>query len=197
MKKWLLLLFLLTVLSDEGLADHAAPQTVPCLPQLTWPPHIAYGQIPAGVSTRATYWIGYSCNLPTGYRTQVWIGKNLDSALLNQFASGLLSQAAAQTQCASRCWTSLTDSEFTFVTNQANAIKPHAVVSFNAGKLTRSTYRANSDGTLNPAAVGTVQVGAVCEESLRIANTSYYAVRITNGAYEYAVCVVSLPYGSN
>jgi hypothetical protein len=197
MRRWLLLLFLLALLPQDGVASHTADNSVPCLPMHVWPPHIAYGTVPTSVSTRATHWVAYTCELATGYVTKAWLVQTPDLSMLNDYASGLLDWTRAQKQCISRCWQTLTDTEWAFVQQQAAAVAPKAVVAFNAGALTRSTYHMNPDGSLNVTKVGEVTVGAPCSETQRIRFTSYYLVRFTNNVAEYAVCVVSIPYGTN
>jgi hypothetical protein len=187
---FLLLLFL----AAPALADTPGRTSVWCLPKITWPLHADYGDLPAGVSTRATAYAGWICDLPTGYRAVVilYSPREATNHVYNAMR-GLLTLDQANAACASSCWSTFTTAEQTFSQAEAMKIAARAVVAFNGGKLTRKTFKANPDGTLNATPVGTASVAAWCNPEDRLAGTSYYAVQ--DGTY--TICTVSLPFGSN
>lgn len=193
---------LATILAALGLAfmparpaEAQALTAMPCLPKVQWPLKADYGDLPAGTSARAGQFVAWTCETPGGYQSVVFLFTPSEvAANAVQYLRGLMTLAQANAICASTCWTSLTASEQAFVDTEAAKVAARAVVAFDPGKTTRATYATNADGTLNPTPVNTVSIGTACDPSQRIASApSYYLV----APGQYAVCVVSLPYGSN
>jgi hypothetical protein len=178
-----------------------------CLPKARIPPLVAYGNIPAGVTDRADTYAVWVCENPRGYTTHVWLFKLTDAAaaILN-YAAGRITGAQAQAQCVARCWTP-TAGEIAYQQGLIPLGAPTARVAFNGPASTRAVYPMDANGVLIPTPVpgASVAVATPCAPNDRIPGTPYYSVAGASNASQsgallgpvYAVCVVSLPLGSN
>jgi hypothetical protein len=185
----------------------AAVSPPPCLPRVNWPPKAVYGTVPTSVSTRADTYAVWVCELPTGYVTVAWLFNvsEIGSAAL-KYAAGKFAKAQADASCASTCWVP-NAAEQAFLDQLVKANTPGSVVAFNGANGTRSVFKANADGTLNPIPVSgsSIAVATPCNPWKRIPGTPYYDVTGAADASRagqtlqgvYAVCIVSLPIGSN
>ncbi len=203
--KWSLIPFLLLCWLVSGAAYAVSPP--PCLPKVQWPLAVITGGLPAGVSVKQDTYAVWVCNLPSGYQVQAWLFTMpaVSTVALN-YARGLWSKADADADCATSC-VDATDTETVFLQQLSAANKPPALVAFNGSNPQRSVYAANADGSLNPTPIAgsSVAVAAACDSSLRIPGTTYYSVKGIADASNagatlglvFAVCVVSLPIGSN
>jgi hypothetical protein len=171
------------------------------------PFHVVGGLIPSTVVTTSTYYGVWVCNTPGGYTTNVYLG-NLATEAPNivEYLEGLYTSTQALADCTASCQ-SMTAAELAYAGPLEQQYRPLALVAFNGASTTRSVYGLNSDGTLNPTAITneTVAVAAHCDETARIVTApTYYSVAGVNDqngkplpAGTYAICVVSLPIGSN
>lgn len=178
-----------------------------CLPKPQWPASIAYGSVPSTVSTRFDTYAVWVCNTPTGYVTNsaIFLVSDIIQSVM-AYAAGTRSLADVNTDCSANCQTP-TAAEIAFMAQMTAVSAPTARVAFNGDTLTRGVYTANADGTLNPTPVATssVAVAATCDPTKRLSSTPYFSVAgqpdATNSGQTlsavYAVCVVSLPVGSN
>lgn len=178
-----------------------------CLPRVQWPLAVVWGSMPAGVSTRFDTYAVWVCNLPGGYLTTstMFVLSNVAPFAL-QYAAGLWTKAQAAADCTATCVPS-TPAELAFITGIMQSNRPTALVAFNGASSTRSVFSTNADGTLNasPIAGESVAVGTHCDETRRIQTApAYFSVAgqkdqggspFASGIY--ALCVVSLPNGSN
>lgn len=177
----------------------------PCFPKVTYPGRYVLGVVPTAVSARADTYVIYVCELPTGYVTVGWIF-NLSEVALT--AANVIAgrQSTPPAGTCNGCFT-LTPTELAFLKSMEAASGAKALVSFNAASLTRSVFAANTDGTLNPVPIAgsSVAVAAPCNPSKRLPGTPYYSVDgVADSAQSgrtlsnlYALCVVTLPTGSN
>lgn len=199
-RRWLIALALLVVLTPSA---HAFT----CLPKPQWPASIAHGSVPSTVSTRFDTYAVWVCNTPTGYVTNsgIFLLTDIIQSVMS-YATGARALADVNADCAANCQTA-TAAESAFMAQMVAANSPTARVAFNGATLTRGVYAANTDGTLNPTPVSgsSVGVAATCDPTKRLASTPYYSVSGQLDASHagqtlnavYAVCVVSLPVGSN
>jgi len=187
--------------------NSVAPTPPPCLPRVNWPPKAVYGSVPTSVSTRADTYAVWICELPTGYVTVAWLFNTSEiGAAALKYAAGKFTKAQADASCATTCWIP-NSSEQAFLDQLVKANTPGSVVAFNAASGTRSVFAANADGTLNPVPVAgsSIAVATPCNPSKRIPGTPYFDVTGAADASHagqtlqnvYALCVVSLPIGSN
>lgn len=201
-----------TVVAPAPVPPVAPPAYVPilppCLPKIQYPLAEAHGSIPAGVSTRYTMSTAWVCQLPNGYATYASLftpDQTVLQAIWNYFA-GSWNLAQAQADCTQTC-IAPTDSEMTYLNVLLAKYRPRALVAFNGANTTRSVYKTNVDGTLNPQSIPgeSVAVGTACDETARIPTApSYYSIAGRQDQAGspflpgiYAICVVSLPIGAN
>lgn len=181
---------------------------VTCIPSAIPPLHVAAGLIPAGVSINNTYWAAWVCSTPSGYITEAYIG-NLGQEAVNivEYFEGLYTTAMADCTASCASYSQLMGTEQAFMSTTLQQYRPLAQVAFNGASTTRSVYGLNADGTLNPTPVAneSVAVATRCDEKTRIVTApTYYSVAGANDQNgkplpvgTYAICVVSLPIGSN
>lgn len=205
MFRWLLIPLLAMCWLVSGAAHAAAPP--PCLPKVQWPLAVVTGTVPAGVSTRDDTYAVWVCNLSSGYKVQAWLFTMpaVSTVALN-YARGTWTKANADADCATTC-ADATPTEAVFLRQLMTANTPPARVAFNGSNPTRSVYGTNADGSLNPTPIAgaSVAVAASCDAGHRIPGTTYYSVQGVSNASNaaallgavFAVCVVSLPIGSN
>lgn len=206
--KYLALLALLACGQAFAQTAPYVPLVPPCLPKVQWPLAEAHGAIPAGVSTRYTMSTAWVCQLPNGYATYANLftpDQTVLQAIWDYIASNW-TLAQAQADCAQTC-VQATDSEQAYLNVLLAKYRPRALVAFNGANTTRSVYKLNADGTLNPQPIAgeSIAVGTACDETNRITTSpSYYSVAGKSDQAGspllpgiYAVCVVSLPIGTN
>ncbi len=209
--KYVLAFFLLVVCLpafSQSSAPAFVPMVPPCLPKVQYPLNELDGVIPAGVSTRYTNYTVWVCQLAGGYQTYANLF-NPDPTVMSviwNYVKGNWTLAQAQADCLQTC-VAPTATELTFLNTLIAANKPRALVAFNGSSTTRSVYKTKADGTLNPQAIPgeSVAVATACDETNRIPTSpTYYSVAgqkdqagssFAQGIY--AICVVSLPIGSN
>lgn len=188
-----------------------AAASVACLPKIQWPLAVAFGSVPSSVGAH-DYYAVYVCNTPGGYTTVSYMGTMAqDAANIVNFVRGLYSTVQAAADCAASCSTP-TGAESAFLAPIVASSRPKALVAFNGASLTRSVFALNPDGTLNPTAVAgeAVSVAAPCDETIRIPSApAYFSVGAQSNVGpgqsaasvlppgSFAICVVSLPIGSN
>lgn len=190
--------------------DPVTPAAGPaCFPDVVLPARVRSIALPLGVSARYDRVAVWTCQIPTGYRNEVWLFSYSEVAdFVADAMLGAFNETAARQKCEMQC-TPATDSEKAFADQWSSQFRARAVVRASGTATTRPVYALNADGTRNPTAVAgaRVAVGASCSISRRIAGTNYYSVEgQLNAATSdpgdvlgtlYSVCSVTLPIGVN